>query len=389
MHDKTAASLLDLVRSQPLINLQSRGIYARVSCDKLRVSLSYDQAEADPCDDIASLCRGIVIASDSQINENDVICDPRIVARPFKRFFNHGQNGAKITDLSRAIIQTKYDGTMIIMYHFNDVWHIATRSVPDADVEHRDGKTYAQMFWRLWQDKDTSILDVTKTHVFELIGPKNRHVVNHQADELVLLGVIDTLTGSESDPRSVAQALDVKHAYTDKTLVSLESLAESIKDADPSDCEGFVVVEINGDTFNRVKVKCPRFCVANSAQQLLDRSPRTALSVVMSDTFDDVVASAFLTDSVRAAVLDLQSRIKSWCSSSEEELKRIRELAKDRKVMAREISLLKNKLLASGAFAIIDRNVSVMLWLRGRITAPCVSKRFMNTVLEAVGGYHI
>ena len=381
--------LLSLLRQQPLITLQARGIYAKISCDKTRVSLTYDQSEADPLDNIASLCRGLVIASDSAITECDVIKNPRVVARPFKRFFNAGQHGATITDPSKAFVQIKYDGTLIIMYHFCGVWHIATRSVPDADMPRYDGMTYAQLFWRLWQDKDVSLLDESKTYVFELVGPKNRHVVNHQADELILLGIISVADGTESDPRDAANLIGVKHAYTDMTLDSLDSLAESIKDAEPEEREGFVVVEITDGVFNRVKVKCPKFCVANSAQQLLNRSPRTALQTIVSDSFDDIIASTFLTDTVRSAVLDLQKRLKIWCSSAEQELLPIKALAHDRKQMASAVKKMKNALLASGAFAIIDRRTTVMAWLINRITAPCANKRFMNAVLEAVGGYHI
>lgn len=389
MHDNSANSLIEFLRTSPLHKLNARGIYAKISCDLHRVSLTYDQTEADPLDEIASLCRGIVIASLEQIDENVPIKFPKIVARPFKRFFNAGQNGAAIKDPSKAIIQVKYDGTLIIVYHFDDVWHVATRSVPDADVERHDGKTYAQMFWRLWQDRSTSLLDPANTYVFELIGPQNRHVVNYQTDELILLGVVNTATGQEHDPRETAALLDVKHTYTDKTLISLDSLAESIKDLDPTDGEGFVVVEINEDEFNRVKVKCPRFSFANGAQQLLDRSPRTALRTVMSDSFDDILASTFLTAQVRAAVVDLQTRIKIWCTNAEEELMQIKKIKSDRKATAREIFQMKNKLLAGGAFSIIYRDMTVMSWLVERITAPCVNKRFMNAVLEAVGGYHI
>lgn len=389
MHDNALTNLLQLLQQQSLIALQARGIYAKISCDQTRVSLTYDQSEADPLDDIASICRGIVIASDAPITEHGAIKSPRVVARPFKRFFNAGQYGASIADPRRARVQIKYDGTLIILYHFCGVWHVATRSVPDADVPRHDGKTYAQMFWRLWQDRDTALLDASKTYMFELVGPRNRHVVNHESDELILLGIINVSDGIESDPRPIADLIGVKHTYTDMTLESLDSLAESIKDADPSEREGFVVVEIMNDSFNRVKVKCPRFCVANAAQQLLDRSPRTALQTITSDTFDDIVASTFLTDAVRSAVLDLQQRLKIWCKKAEEELQPIKALSSDRKQIAAAVKDMKNKLLSVGAFTIIDRHMTVTAWLISRINAPCANKRFMNAVLEAVGGYHI
>jgi hypothetical protein len=54
--------LLYLQRNSPK-SLQDRGVYCNVSNDKKRISFTYEQALADPANEIASICRGIIVAS--------------------------------------------------------------------------------------------------------------------------------------------------------------------------------------------------------------------------------------------------------------------------------------------------------------------------------------
>jgi len=348
------------------------------------MSLTYDQLEADPQDDIASVCRGLIIASHRQISLTTTICDAQVIARPFKRFFNFGQPGAAALDPTTTVTQTKFDGTLSLLYHFDDQWMVATRSTPDADIPRYDGVTYAQCFWRLWADRDVADLDKSKTYVFEIVGPRNRHVVAHPDDELIMIGVIDTQTGAESDPSITAKRLGFKHASCNETP-DAEALLSMMANVPACETEGFVLVDAS---YNRVKVKNPGFFVASSAQQLLDRSPRTALTAALSESSDDILASPMLTPRIRDAVSDLRSRVLRWCQASDDALRPCMSMP-DRREIARFIANIKCELLRSGAFYIIDHKLTVAAWVRQRITAPCVSKRFMNLLLKVAGGYHI
>lgn len=385
LREDGVTKLVELLKSNPPDALRGRGIYCRVSADRLRMSLSYEQLEADPADEVASACRGLVVASRSAISLDRPVVEPQVVARPFKRFFNMGQPGAAELDLKTARVQHKFDGTLTIAYWFSGTWYVATRSAPDADFERHDGYTYAQCFWRLWGDRDAGLLDVAKTYCFELVGPRNRHVVRHDTDELILLGVIDTQTGEEVDPRPAAQKLGVKDASSDISFTDLALLAELAGAAPADQLEGFVLID---DAFRRVKVKNPAFFVANNAQQLLDRSPRTALIAVLTGTADDALASSILPEHVRAAIADLAVRVKQWCTAADARLATIASGAVTRRDLADAVRQISDDLLRACAFAVIDSRCTATDWLRAQAVAQSVSKRRLNAILEAVGGYH-
>jgi hypothetical protein len=386
MRNPNVENLLQLLRTVAPQQLQLRGVYARVSSDGTRLSLTYDQAESDPHDEIASVCRGIIVASDSPISISAPVIDPYVVAMPFVRFFNHGQECAAAIDESTAEVQLKLDGTLMILYCHRGRWCTATRSTPDADVICHDGTTYAQRFGALWRyGAFGDSLDQRVTYLFELIGPRNRHVVAHADDELVMLCAIDTATGAELPINALATQLGINVPQRWK-FTSFDALRANLNDVDPSLIEGYVVVDAHG---NRNKVKNPRFFAANGAVQLLDRSPRTALLAAIGDQFDDIVASNVLSDEIRSALSSLRSRVQAWAASGDSIIRDIQSAPKTRRELADAVRGISDPLLRAGAFTIIDRNMTTMQWVRENVTKPITSKRYLNAVLEAAGGYHI
>lgn len=386
MRDPNVEKLLAMLEAHAPAALQQRGVYARTSADGTRVSLTYDQAEADPHDGIASVCRGIVVASNLPISVDKPLHDPYVVAMPFVRFYNHGQECAATIDESTAEVQLKLDGTLMILYFHGGAWCTATRSTPDADVACHDGLTYAQRFRALWHyGRLGEHLSEHVTYLFELIGPRNRHVVAHRTDELVLLGAIETATGLEVAVVDLAERLGISVPQRWR-FTSFDELALGLKDVDPSVIEGYVVVDAAG---NRVKVKNPRFFAANGAVQLLDRSPRTALLAALGDQYDDIVASSIISDEIRGALTSLRSRVQAWAVAGDARLHEIGYGTSSRRDLAARISRIDDPLLRAGSFTIIDRSITTMQWVRENVTRPVTSKRYLNAVLEAAGGYHI
>ena len=182
--------LLYLQRNSPK-SLQDRGVYCNVSNDKKRISFTYEQALADPADEIASICRGIIVASYVDIDIDKPIVQPRYAAIPFMRFFNAGTPNAAIIGVSKTKVLDKLDGTMMILYYCDHKWRVATRSTPDATAQTFSGDTYAQLFWSLFDKNLLEHLSPTFTYTFELIGPSNRHLVVYDTDELILTNIFD------------------------------------------------------------------------------------------------------------------------------------------------------------------------------------------------------
>ena len=83
------------------------------------VILNYDQIESPKTNPIVRECRGLVLHADTH----------ELVARSFSRFFNWGEVVEEMPefDFSDFIIQSKEDGSLILIYFFDGEWRVNTR----------------------------------------------------------------------------------------------------------------------------------------------------------------------------------------------------------------------------------------------------------------------
>lgn len=142
----------DYLLTHSLLDLENEyGVFASFSKDGSKFSLNYDQILVRDSDELSQQCRGLILAAadgssyrpqaevdGSKLKYSHITPGAtQVVAMPFKRFFNLGQGSAAKIDLDSTVrIMEKMDGTLIILYHdqLKNEWHVATRSVPEADV---------------------------------------------------------------------------------------------------------------------------------------------------------------------------------------------------------------------------------------------------------------
>ena len=91
------------------------GVYATLSASGRKASLTYDQIEARESDPLACQCRGLVIGKTNGevIDPQAPLGDTVVLARPFDRFFNHGQQGmdaGHLVGLTGTRVYEKADG---------------------------------------------------------------------------------------------------------------------------------------------------------------------------------------------------------------------------------------------------------------------------------------
>lgn len=133
-------------------------------------------------DEITLACRGLI--TDSYGN---------VKARPFKKFFNLEEHEGNLPD-GDPIVTEKMDGSLGITYQKADgSFAIATRgSFTSEQAIHAT---------QLLQSKYANFVETLIpgfTHLFEIIYPSNRVVVDYgELDDLVYLGSVNTLTGEE------------------------------------------------------------------------------------------------------------------------------------------------------------------------------------------------
>lgn len=182
-------------------------------------------------DDYTMIARGLILDGEGNI-----------VARAFDKFFNLGEAYVPNTDpetLEAIVakhgsyrIQEKYDGSLGIIFWHNNQWHIATRGSFMSEQVIR-AKAILKNFEHF--DADKSL-----THLFEIIYPENRIVVNYGAEsKLVYLGSRNPITGEYYTDMWCVHHFEIVQEYT-----SME--------AERKNAEGYVLVF--DDEF-RLKVK--------------------------------------------------------------------------------------------------------------------------------------
>jgi len=162
-----------------------------------------------------------------------------VIARPFSKFFNLEEHSPNDIPNLPFDVWTKEDGSLGILYWFNDKPYIATRGSFSSEQSKHATELLHTKFNHIF-DK----LDKKSTYLFEIIYPQNRVVLDYgDMDDLVLLTVINNETGEERIDDIGFTIVKKFDGIND--VKQLKSLEENNK-------EGFVVRFKNGF---RVKVK--------------------------------------------------------------------------------------------------------------------------------------
>lgn len=184
--------------------------------------------------DVTVTCRGLVTHAHTG----------EVLARPFRKFFNHDQQQAPSFDLNDPVlVMDKADGSLGILVPTEDGPLIATRGSFASNQS-----LWATAFYR------ERYLDFPAnpawTYLFEIIYPDNRVVVDYgPLADLVLLGAVEIATGA-TVPLEQARANwtgPVVEVFPYRTL------AEVLTAPETANAEGFVVWHFERD--ERVKIK--------------------------------------------------------------------------------------------------------------------------------------
>lgn len=176
-------------------------------------------------------CRGLITTDHGDLR-----------ARPFRKFFNHGQTGAPEIDLNALTVVTdKADGSLGILYPVPGGHAIATRGSFTSDQ--------AIHATALWQSRYSHITPPDGvTMLFEIVYPANRIVLDYEGmDDLILLGGVDIATGRSMPPTELDWPGHVTETFPYGTL------AEALAAPPRPNAEGLVVHCLQTD--ERIKLK--------------------------------------------------------------------------------------------------------------------------------------
>ncbi len=122
------------------------------------------------------IARGLILDIENKI----------VVATSFTKFFNYSEMEEKGCSFLEPnfTTSTKYDGSGINLFNFNNKWRTATCGSFISEQAQWAEK------W-LYDNVDLNYLDKSNTYIFEVIYPENKIVVSYDFSGLVLLSIYD------------------------------------------------------------------------------------------------------------------------------------------------------------------------------------------------------
>ena len=143
---------------------------------------------------VTRTCRGLVVADDGTV-----------VARPWPKFFNHGEASADPLDLAAPVeVTDKADGSLGILYPAPGEaggYALATRGSFSSDQALHGTEVYRERYAHAWAPEPGW------TYLVEIVYPENRIVLDYgDLDDLILLGAVEIATGRCAGPLEPACA---------------------------------------------------------------------------------------------------------------------------------------------------------------------------------------
>jgi hypothetical protein len=220
------------------------------------VILNYHQTDSRPkTHPIVRECRALVL--NRETNE--------LVARSFNRFFNWGEVREEMEqfDFSSFSVQTKEDGSLVLIFNFQGEWIITTRASFAQDELNYSGRTWEQHILdavAMTERKHLGlILDKRLTHVCEFCSPRNKIVRKY---EFSFLSLLTAFSGERELSHSECNFHAQNSLYLKRPsrfdFTSMGEVQEHIRsqsEADPT-YEGVVLRDANNQ---RWKVKSPTY----------------------------------------------------------------------------------------------------------------------------------
>jgi RNA ligase len=186
--------------------------------------------------EITTKCRGLIMDSGGNV-----------IANPFSKFFNLGEEGMTMENLPSEIpqITEKVSGSLGVLYDNASSPAVSTRGSFESPMAVWGSS------WLSVKGFEMSDFKKEYTYLFEIIYKENKIICDYNTEELVLLAVRHTLTGNEINHIEEAERLGITPVNVFN--LSLNEAIAKLNGMKGEKQEGFVVKYNNG---LRVKLKC-------------------------------------------------------------------------------------------------------------------------------------
>jgi len=272
------------------------------------VAFKYDQIDSPKIHPVVRYCRGTVLEDKTWT----------LVAMPFVRFFNYGENEeeGKLFNWSQPItITSKEDGSLIILFHYDGSWHVKTSGSFGFGLVGFSNKTWIEHFWELFY-KSSSVKDLEqdKTYIFEFCSLDNQVVRLYKDPQLFFLSATKNgveLPFDEVCKLSIRLKIPTPRTHLFMNIKEVLAFLEKMEETDKT-FEGVVIRDCNNIRF---KVKTSTYLAIHAlASNGNISNPKHLIDFVLAGEGDELIAIfpylkdrfAEVKDTIDAAFATLQ-----------------------------------------------------------------------------------
>lgn len=178
---------IDTIKIQPYIDEKLVSVQEHPALDLFIYNYTQKCQFAQKWDDITKMCRGLILDGTGNV-----------IARPFDKFFNLGENGVDQLPAEKFVAYDKADGSLGIMYPTTSSVALATR----GSFLSEQSQVGTDMLRKVLNTMPAGMFkpyDIT--YLFEIIYPENRIVIDyHGVSKLVFLGAREIESGRVLTP---------------------------------------------------------------------------------------------------------------------------------------------------------------------------------------------
>jgi len=207
-----------------------------------------------------------------------------VIARPFPKFFNLGEDACAITGNTVVSANEKIDGSLVTAFVYNQQVQLASKGSLNSWVTREAAQLLSENHKQLVRD----LHNQGYTVIFEYVSREKPVVIQYPRSELIFVGARSVDSGEMMMPETIAEIAkrySVPYARIQFQRVRAGKIRESIRNK-----EGIEGIVAYADTVNIAKIKTEWYFRLNkyNPQNLTEKQIRKAF---FEQTIDDIYSS--------------------------------------------------------------------------------------------------
>jgi hypothetical protein len=250
------------------------------------IILNYSMIDSPKTNPVVRDCRGLVLHTDTH----------EVVAKSFNRFFNWGEVVEEMADFDFTdfSVQSKEDGSLVLLYYFDGKWCANTRGSFAIDAMQFQSFTWREAICKAVGEsnlEDVGMpLNPEHTFVCEFCSPWNKVVRRYEKPVLYLLSAFNNKTLEELTPaqcdgfaRSAGMLRPIVYEF--KSIEEIQGFLQEQAENDPT-YEGVVIRDRHN---HRWKIKSATYLGLHRLKRNDTFNPKHLLPFILTGEDDELL----------------------------------------------------------------------------------------------------